>query len=43
MNSGKYVFSQLTEFLPRRVFDRMVAKHFGNKYIRHFTCWNQLL
>lgn len=43
MNKGKYVFSQLTEFLPRRIFDRMVAKHNGNKYVRHFTCWNQLL
>lgn len=43
MNKGKYVFSQLTEFLPRRIFDRTVAKHNGNKYVRHFTCWNQLL
>jgi len=43
MNKGKYVFSQLTEFLPRRIFDRIVAKHNGNKYVRHFTCWNQLL
>lgn len=43
MNNGKYVFSQLTEFLPRRVFDRIVSKHDGNKYVRHFTCWNQLL
>lgn len=43
MNSGKYVFSQLVAFLPRRVFDRIVAKHKGNKYVRHFTCWNQLL
>lgn len=43
MNRGKYVFSQLTEFLPRRIFDRTVAKHNGNKYVRHFTCWNQLL
>jgi hypothetical protein len=43
MNKGKYVFSQLTEFLPRRIFDRTVAKHKGNRYVRHFTCWNQLL
>lgn len=43
MNNGKYVFSQLTEFLPRRIFDRLVAKHNGNKYVKHFTCWNQLL
>ncbi|HRO75376.1 MAG TPA: DUF4372 domain-containing protein [Crocinitomicaceae bacterium] len=30
MNQGKYVFAQLTELLPQRVFDRIVAKHNGN-------------
>lgn len=43
MNQGKYVFSQLVEFLPQRVFDRLVAKYLGNKSVKHFTCWNQLL
>ena len=43
MNNGKYVFAQLIEFLPQRVFDGFVTKYSGNKYIRHFTCWNQLL
>ena len=43
MNHGKYVFSQLVEFLPQRVFDRLVTKYAGNKKVRHFTCWNQLL
>ena len=43
MNNGKYVFSQLIEFLPQRVFDGFVAKYSGNKHIRHFTCWNQML
>jgi hypothetical protein len=43
MNQGKYIFAQLTEFLPRRVFDRIVSKHDGNKYVRSFTCWNQML
>ena len=43
MNQGKYIFAQLTDFLPRRVFDRIVKKHNGNKYIRTFTCWNQML
>lgn len=43
MNQGKYIFAQLTEFLPRRVFDRIVQGHSGNKYIRSFTCWNQML
>lgn len=43
MNHGKYVFSQLVEFLPQRLFDRLVTKYDGNKKVRHFTCWNQLL
>lgn len=43
MNQGKYVFAQITEFLPRRIFDRIVEKHNGNKRIRSFTCWNQML
>jgi hypothetical protein len=43
MNIGKYVFAQLTEFLPQRVFDGIVSTYAGNKYVKHFTCWNQLL
>jgi hypothetical protein len=43
MNKGKYVFAQLVEFLPQRVFDGLVFKYSGNKHVRHFTCWNQLL
>ncbi len=43
MNKGKYVFAQLSMFLPRRVFDKFVLKYSGNRYTKHFTCWNQLL
>ena len=43
MNQGKYIFAQLTDFLPRRVFDRLVDKYEGNKHVRSFTCWNQML
>ncbi len=43
MNHGKYVFAQSTDFLPKRVFDGIVKKYGGNRYVRHFTCWNQLL
>lgn len=43
MNQGKYIFSQLTEFLPRRIFDGIVERYQGNKYVRTFTCWNQML
>ena len=43
MNNGKYVFSQLVEFLPKRAFDWIVMKYQGDKYIKSFSCWNQLL
>lgn len=33
----------MIEFLPQRVFDGFVAKYEGNKYVKHFSCWNQLL
>jgi len=43
MNQGKYVYAQIIEFLPQRIFDKFVRKYDGNKYVKHFTCWNQLL
>ena len=43
MNTGKYIFSQIILYLPSRVFDRCVEHYNGNKYVKHFTCWNQLL
>jgi hypothetical protein len=43
MNHGKYVYAQIIEFLPQRTFDKFVRKYDGNKYVKHFTCWNQLL
>ena len=43
MNNGKYVFAQIASFLPSRIFDRCVSKYQGNKWIKHFSCWNQLM
>ena len=43
MNKGKFVYAQIVEFLPQRVFDTIVLKYDGNRYVKHFTCWNQLL
>jgi len=43
MNQGKYVFAQLAEFLPKRVFDNIVARYSGDKHVRFFSCWNQML
>ena len=43
MNKSKYVFAQLVEFLDNDKFRHLVDKYEGNKYIKHLTCWNQLL
>jgi len=43
MNQGRYVFSQLTDFLPSRMFDRCIKHYGGNRWVKHFTCWNQLM
>ena len=43
MNKDKYVFSQLTSFLSRSLFNDYVRKYNGDKYVKSFTCWNQLL
>ena len=43
MFKDKFVFSQLTAFLDRNHFNYLVRKYEGNKYIKHLTCWNQLL
>lgn len=43
MYQDKYVFAQLASFLNRSKFNRIVAKYNGDKYVKHFTCWNQLL
>lgn len=43
MHKDKFVFSQLIVFLDRNKFNYIVRKHDGDKYVKHFTCWNQLL
>lgn len=43
MNSGKYVFSQLLEFVNRYEFDKCVKRYDGNYRVRDFNCWNQFV
>jgi len=43
MFQDKYVFTQLTAFLNRTQFNNYVRKYDGNRYVKQFTCWNQLL
>ena len=43
MNHGKTVFSQVIDFLPKKIFRQCVDKHKGNYKVRSFTCYDQYL
>lgn len=43
MNLGKYVFSQVIDFIPRYQFDKLVKKYNGDWHSKELTCYNQLL
>lgn len=43
MHKDKFVFAQLTRFLDRNHFNYLIKKYEGDKYIKSYTCWNQLL
>ena len=40
---GEYVFTQICRFLPREEFKWFIRKYEGNKSVKTFKCWNQLL
>ena len=43
MFQDKFVFAQLSSFLDRNKFNYIIRKYGGDKYVKHMTCWNQLL
>ena len=43
MNQGKFVFSQVMEFLPRYQFDRLVKRYGGDWHTRNLNSYNHLL
>lgn len=43
MNLGRYVFSQVVEYIPRYQFDKLVEQYRGNWHAKDLTCYNQLL
>ena len=43
MNTGTYIFSQVASLLPKRVFDGIVKKYGGDKYVKGYSCWNHLM
>jgi hypothetical protein len=43
MNAGKYVFSQIIEFVNYKVLDKCVKRYCGNYRVRELNCWKQFL
>jgi len=43
MNSGKLIFTQLMDFIPKYEFRKYVEKYHGNFKVESFTCWEQFL
>jgi len=43
MNSGKTVFAQLIQHLPRYEFNQCVFRYHGNHKVRSFSCMDQFL
>ncbi|QUB50846.1 IS4 family transposase [Prevotella nigrescens] len=43
MNIGKYIFSQVIDFVPRYQFDKLVTKNKGDRHSRELNSYNHLL
>jgi len=43
MNSGKYVFAQLLQFISRYEFEKYVFVYNGDFRTRELNCWNQFI
>jgi hypothetical protein len=43
MNNGRSIFAQLSDHLPIRDFRKCVDRYDGNRRVRSFSCWDQLL
>jgi len=43
MNSGRTVFAQLIEHMPHKEFNKCVGTYRGDRYAKHFSCWDQYL
>ncbi len=43
MNSGKYVFAQIIQFINKYEFEKCVSRYKGDHRIRDLNCWNQFI
>jgi len=43
MNSGSYIFSQITALISHKQFQTLVDRHNGDYKVKDFSCWKQFL
>jgi hypothetical protein len=43
MNSGKYVFAQILQFVNQYEFEKCVTRYKGDHGVRELNCWNQFV
>ena len=43
MNSGKYVFAQILQFVNKYEFEKCVTRYKGDHRVRELNCWNQFV
>jgi len=43
MHPGRFIFSQLMDFVPKYEFDKCVRRYGGNRRVRTFSCYDQFL
>ena len=43
MNSGKYVFTQILQFVNKYEFEKCVSRYKGDLRVRDLDCWNQFI
>jgi Domain of unknown function (DUF4372)/Transposase DDE domain len=43
MNSGKYVFTQLLQYVNKYEFEKCVIRYKGDHRVRGLNCWNQFI
>lgn len=43
MNTGKYIFAQLLQFVSKYEFEKCVHRYNGDYRVRELDCWNQFI
>lgn len=43
LNQTPYLFTQIAQFIDRKYFEYLVKLYDGNRYVKYFSCWNQLM